>query len=339
MSARLHRGRNDQLIRVLAIIRALHRADGCDLYELAGMHGTTTRTIRRDLEALQAAGLPLVQALDGRKMRWRIAYPSALSEVSRMLDASHYLAVVAALASGLAAARPSTRATLVDLAKKLLPALTPRDRTRLVGAAGAFGPADQELLRAHAPDVLLPLVTAIAEQRLCDVRYTSVARRRSRMEIVPLRLRARGDTPYLLAYLPKRDDLVTLALDRMRSLHLTDQRAELPSHIGIDRYAGSLFGIDGSGDETTYRLLFASVVAPYIHGRRWHPSQRLTRRRDGSVELTFTCRASVEVEAWVASWRHNVEVLGPLSLKMALGELGRTLVERYRPEATAQEVG
>ena len=47
--------RNDQVVRILHLLRDLERLGGCDLYELAIHYGTTTRTIRRDLEALEEA--------------------------------------------------------------------------------------------------------------------------------------------------------------------------------------------------------------------------------------------------------------------------------------------
>lgn len=50
--------RNDTLIRVLRMIEAL-RVRRLSLRELAREHQVTTRTVRRDLEAISAAGLPL----------------------------------------------------------------------------------------------------------------------------------------------------------------------------------------------------------------------------------------------------------------------------------------
>ena len=59
--------RNAQLGRILDILRALDRRDGVDLYELAEQQGTTVRTIRRDLDALRDAGLPLSEETEGKR--------------------------------------------------------------------------------------------------------------------------------------------------------------------------------------------------------------------------------------------------------------------------------
>ena len=73
--------RNGQLVRELLILRTLEEARiGCTLSDLARQTGVTTRTIRRDLEALEEAGIPLVDELsetegaDRRRFRvldWR----------------------------------------------------------------------------------------------------------------------------------------------------------------------------------------------------------------------------------------------------------------------------
>jgi predicted DNA-binding transcriptional regulator YafY len=66
-SQQSERGRNDQLLRVLGILRELDRVDGVDLYELRDRFGANLRTIRRDLDALAAAGIPLEKERDGKR--------------------------------------------------------------------------------------------------------------------------------------------------------------------------------------------------------------------------------------------------------------------------------
>ena len=57
-AARGAAGRNDQVVRVLRLLHDLERVGGCDVYELAERYGTTTRTVRRDLDAVAEAGIP-----------------------------------------------------------------------------------------------------------------------------------------------------------------------------------------------------------------------------------------------------------------------------------------
>ncbi len=73
MKPRRAAGRNEQLVRVLQLVSDLARRGGCDLYELAARYGTTTRTIRRDLDAIAGAGIPLKrEAGEGSRLRWSL---------------------------------------------------------------------------------------------------------------------------------------------------------------------------------------------------------------------------------------------------------------------------
>jgi predicted DNA-binding transcriptional regulator YafY len=66
--------RNRNLVRVLEELRTLEASRvGATLRELADEAGVCERTIRRDLEALEAAGVPIVDETDeaGRR-RWRV---------------------------------------------------------------------------------------------------------------------------------------------------------------------------------------------------------------------------------------------------------------------------
>ncbi len=102
--------RNEQLVRILSILRDLDRLGGADLYELAERYGTTVRTIRRDLDALQDVGLPLVEESEGKRKRWRVAYRDRIQHLSGLLDATHYLALRVAISEmpdGPPAPRPS----------------------------------------------------------------------------------------------------------------------------------------------------------------------------------------------------------------------------------------
>lgn len=67
--------RNRQLVRSLTVLQLLESRHGRTLVELAGATGVSTRTIIRDLEAIEEAGIPLIdepaEASSSAK-RWRV---------------------------------------------------------------------------------------------------------------------------------------------------------------------------------------------------------------------------------------------------------------------------
>ena len=67
--------RNAEVIRQWTILREIERATtGVTIDELASLCGVTTRTIRRDLQALEEAGFPLYddRSRDDGRTRWAI---------------------------------------------------------------------------------------------------------------------------------------------------------------------------------------------------------------------------------------------------------------------------
>src|SRR4026207_2322780 len=68
--------RNAEVIRQWTILREIERArgSGVTIDELAAICAVTTRTRRRDLQALEASGFPLFddRTHDDGKTRWRV---------------------------------------------------------------------------------------------------------------------------------------------------------------------------------------------------------------------------------------------------------------------------
>src|ERR687892_2441460 len=62
--------RNAEVIRQWTILRELEASRRLTIDEMAGKTGVTTRTIRRDLEALQSAGFPLYDGSHDGKKYW-----------------------------------------------------------------------------------------------------------------------------------------------------------------------------------------------------------------------------------------------------------------------------
>lgn len=325
-------GRNDQVVRILQILRDLDRLGGVTVYELAERYGTDVRTVRRDLAALEQAGFPIESSREGSRKRYRIDYRGGLARLSSLLDASHYLALRVAMEPGAPMHnRSSVFATLEDLGAKIERAIGPGGRQKLAAIERCFHTHERRAYREVAPDVLWPLVDAIAERRLCRVTYRSprAGARDRTFEALPLQLFAWDGGLYLTCHDAKRDAIVKLNLQRLRGLRVLAATGTVPEDFDATAFEHAAFGIFVGGAPTSYRLRFDEVAAPYIRERIWHPTQTLRETPDG-VELRFTCHASYEVGAWVQGWGEHVRVEAPASLRRDLARLGRWLDETYR---------
>jgi predicted DNA-binding transcriptional regulator YafY len=117
--------RNAEVIRQWTILRDLESARRLTIDELAARTGVTTRTIRRDLEALQEAGFPLFDEVHENKRYWTLEQRA----FRRLDDTGFNLAELSALyftrtlAEGLAAT--PFQQDLRNAFDKLATALTP----------------------------------------------------------------------------------------------------------------------------------------------------------------------------------------------------------------------
>jgi predicted DNA-binding transcriptional regulator YafY len=106
---------------------------------------------------------------------------------------------------------------------------------------------------------------------------------------------------------------------RMKDVRLHPGSFEYPSKNEFDPRAvfSSVFGIHISGDAP------AQEVEVVLHGpwarfaltHRWHPTQRVLSRADGSVAVTMRVRVDPEVESWVLGFGENAVVAKPDELR------------------------
>jgi predicted DNA-binding transcriptional regulator YafY len=315
--------RNAQIVRVLAILRDLDRHGGVTLADLAQAHGTSERTVRRDLDALREAGVELVfdEDAEGRR-RWRIDYRDAMRRLARLLDSEHYLALRLAMEQvGPAMAIPSVRAQLEDLAHTVEQAIGPAARARLLALDACFVSSERESWSRSPPNVLWPLVEAITEGRACRVRYRSPRPEAEPRDyrVLPLHLAVHEGAPYVAVRFLDRGGPGFLNLHRVYALDVLEPLAAPAEEVSFEH----AFGAHLSGEPTSYRLRFTPEVAELIRERVWHPSQVITDLPDGGVDLVFTAAGVEGVRAWVASWHRNVRVVEPEALRVWLAEVGR----------------
>ena len=325
-------GRNEQVVRILGILRALERLGGCDLYELAEHHGTTTRTVRRDLEALEAAGIPLKKEPgEGTRVRWSLDRQTSAA-VASLFEATHFLALKVAMNEGLALKQQSQLfASLEELSDRIEQALGKSGRATLQEIDRCFFSWDKFAWRRAPPDVVWPLMRAITERRACQVKYRapSSGNKERTFTVLPLRLFVHHGALYLHAWQPKFEAVLPLNLHRLLALKVLDEQLPMPPGYDAARLEATAFGIFIGPSPVTFKLRFDAFARPYIEEREWHPTQAAELHADGGLTLTFQCAPSYEVTNWVASWRDHVEVLEPKSLRQELFTYGAWLLGRY----------
>ena len=81
---------------------------------------------------------------------------------------------------------------------------------------------------------------------------------------------------------------------------------------------------------TRVRILFDARWAGYIAERTWHPSQSLTPRERGRVELAMEVGGIDELRTWILSFGDGALVLEPAALRDAVTRELAGALARYR---------
>lgn len=316
--------RNQEVIRQWRILHALESSrHGVTIDAMASEVGVTTRTIRRDLAALQEAGFPLYDEHDDDgRARWRLD-----GHVLKGLETGFTLAELCALYLSRSlletvAGTPFQR-DLTNAFARLEKLLSPRMRQFLDRLPGLLVTKPGPTTRGTAAlaDSTARLLEATLHFRVARVRYHSVSSGRSKdYELHPYRLAFAQGGLYLIAYVPAYDDIRTFAVDRVQSVSLEKQTFTPRQTVGDDVFANSL-GVN-TGPPAKVEIAFSREVAPYVRARVWHPSQEVRDVEDGGLLLSLNVCHDWALRSWILSWGQFARVLSPTALA---GDLARDL--------------
>src|SRR5918993_4151737 len=321
--------RNAEVIRQWSILRDLEASRRMTIDEMAERTGVTTRTIRRDLEALQSAGFPLFDETHDGKKYWTLEQKAfrRLDETAftlAELSALYFSRTLVECLSGTPFQRDVTSAF-----DKLSGALTPGmrqflDRMPLVMQAKAEPGAQAVAPRTKE---VAQLIDATLHHRRVAMRYHSFSSNREKTYVFePYRLLFGQGGLYVIGMVPEYGELRTFAVDRVEQVSLTEERFE-PLELPEDAFAHSL-GVN-QGTPEKIEVTFAPKIARYIRERVWHPSQELVDGPDGSLQLTLHVVNDWALKSWILGFGALAVVKTPAGLAAEMAAELKAAADRY----------
>jgi proteasome accessory factor B len=323
--------RNQEVIRQWKVLHALESSrHGCTIPALAAELHVTTRTIRRDLAALQEAGFPLFDERDADgRVSWRLD-----GRVLKGLETGFTLPELCALYLSrnlleAVAATPFQR-DLTLAFSRLERLLSPRMRQFLdrLPAVLTAKPGPRARGGGSSADVVAKLLEATLHHRTASMRYHSVSSGAEKDYLIhPYRLAFAQGGLYLLAYVPAYKDIRTFALDRVASVSLKKQTFEPKASGGGDVFANSL-GVN-TGPAARVEIEFDRRVAPYVRARVWHTSQEVREQPTGALVVSMNVCHDWALRSWILSWGRFARVLTPPALAKEVRLDLQAASERY----------
>src|SRR5205807_5939944 len=183
--------------------------------------------------------------------------------------------------------------------------------------------ADLELFETVSKGVLRCVELEFEYRKLQSSGYES---RRVR----PYHLGCLENQWYLFAEDLERRQLRTFALPRMRKVKLTTKGFRRPADFSIGQILSGSFGVYSSGKKQRIRIEFDPFAARLVAERKWHESQRVREKADGSIVLELELGGLEEIERWILSWGKHAHVLAPSKLASRIREEASEILKLYR---------
>ncbi len=317
--------RNAEVIRQWTILREIEnaRGGGVTIDELATLCDVTTRTIRRDLQALEEAGFPLYddRAHDDGKTRWRVN-GQAFKGLSAGLTVSELCALYFSRTLLESLSGTPFRSEVERAFEKLASVLTPHMR-RFLDQLPRVIATKPDPMRRHDDPRQQPIVARALEATLhlrqATLTYHSKSSDRTKAYLVhPYRLAYAQGGLYLLAYVPEYGEVRTFAIERVHDISLLEERFTPIEELPDAAFPHSL-GVH-SGPPERVEIVFESAVGDYVRAREWHPSQQVREADAGRLAMTLNVCLDRALQSWILSFGPFARVVAPESLAREIAD-------------------
>ena len=297
--------------RLFEIVHALMAHEACTVGELARVLEVSPRTVRRDIEALSAAGVP-VYTVQGKGGGVRLL-PGYVMDSSLMSDDEK---VDASVSSG------------GDALMRRLASLFRREPSDWIDVDFSFWGAPPTCRRAF--DVVRE---AIVRRRVLRFSYRDNADRVTVREVEPAKLLFKERSWYMQAWCRMRNNWRTFKLLRMdwESIELLPIAFEPREAPPVTRFIGpdgAAAQSGSSGDAPRLSMLFAPESAGRV--REEFAPDVIDVMSDGRLSVTVCCQLNERMLHHLFSYGVQLEVLEPAWVRNWMNDQARAMLERGR---------
>ncbi|QJC53457.1 YafY family transcriptional regulator [Paenibacillus albicereus] len=309
-----------KLARLLGITMLLLGRRRVGAQELSERFEVSVRTIYRDLEALNAAGVPVVSypGLDGG---YEILKTFQIDR--QYLSMDELRSMLIALKGVQAAWSEQQLGRLLDKVSALLN----RSETGVERESGA-GQVVLELNPWRCGErekrMLGQLEQALEHCRSIRMAYTDWEGKESEREIEPIGLVLRDMVWYLYGFCRLRQDYRTFRLNRIQRLEPLEERFE--RHSMTIQELDRRWEADGE-PQIELRLLFHPSVRTRV--RDDYPAQAIRQREDGWLEVDCAPYGGYWMYSRLLSYGPCVKIVWPPEAALELRRMAQGIVELY----------
>jgi predicted DNA-binding transcriptional regulator YafY len=311
--------KSSRLLTVLNLIRS-NRAMTTSL--LARECDVSERTVYRDIQSLAEAGAPIYYDKGYRLLSGAFLPPLNLT-------AGEYLVLRVAIQGSPLMEMKSYARELKSMTGKIDAAMNGQlsERTRKQHSRMLLSPKVTSDNRRN--DLTMRLLRqAIDGDVVLEVNYHSVSSGEGVRLVDPYFIVFRGHAWYLLGYCHRHGEMRLFRIDRIYNVAITKNSFERDHKVTLEKYFESSWDVY-SGEPVEIRLLLFGKAAAVISDGKRHASQRVVKRKDGSVEYTVTVAGTEEILRWIIGFGGEAQVISPPELADQVCRMAAEILKNY----------
>ncbi len=341
--------RNEQLIRQHKIIQVLERLRfGATLEELRdtvveelGLSSLHTRSIRRDIEALIAAGMPIIDEENSRGRVWKLSRADkGLQKIA--ITASELIA----LSMGRQLMLPLLGTqfwigieSFWNKVKEQLPSGVWDHYQRYRRTLYVLGTPAKSYEKQQG--MLKTVNRAIQEHRELEIEYQSIGKPPQMRVVEPYGVVIYQSSIYVVATEERSDGKGTdrlrhWKLDRFLSATALDAWFKPNDDIDMESHLGQTVGIFSGKESVTYEIQLSAQAARWVQEDPWHAQQKFTADESGGGRLSVPAYHDMEIIPRVLALGNEAELLSPKSARQLLAETIGQISSRYQSASSGQ---
>jgi predicted DNA-binding transcriptional regulator YafY len=291
----------------------------------------STRTIHRDIETIEEAGIPLeYEKNDNSEYVW--FFPAHYRKMVLPVVQGSELISLYILKSYLKLFSDTFIDKELHSLQNKIEALAPGDlfmefeslseQENSIFWDQSFG--DYDYSKSDA--VLSDITNIMVKKQWAAVTYKSLSDGKTRQYDIYLhRLFAFNGVLYIAVYFPKYGDFLALAVQQIQEVKIAQRQDYRTPEFNIAAFKHNRFGVF-SGSVEKVEIEVRSGYAKWFINRSWHPSQQIIKNKDGSLLLTMDVPLSRDFITWILGWHDGIKVIKPQSLiKMVKEKLQKSL--------------
>jgi len=306
----------DRLLHVLNLLRG---RPGLSAGELARECEVTERTIYRYITGLSSANIPIYF-----DRGYRLLSDAFLPPLNLTLD--DYLVLKMALSSSVFAnqspLRKQPKVVLAKIEANLNPVVR-KDLNRLGDVASVNVKSTSDFSR-------LSLMFKLIEQSILNRKslkfvYESLKSKESSRQVDPYSLVFRRHAWYLVGFCHRRNEVRIFRLNRIKKITLLDKSFQRKQDFSLSDFFKDSWELY-QGKPVCVRIKFRGIGAKVVGSGQHHPSEKITKLKDGSLIYEVKVNGIEEICRWILGFGEDAKVLEPKNLKEKI----RSTVEKMK---------